>query len=112
MDLASPCVPVGCWVVLIGRRERRGRCFGLERGRPGALSGYALLSGLAGGHSIDSVERGLISNFFRLLVTPGFFIVFKGVNLLVFTLLSSRVVGRPPPIAVLEGVLLLDEPTG
>ena len=34
-----------------------------------------------------------------------------GVNLLNFTLLPNLVVWRPLPIAGLEGVLLLDEPT-
>ena len=36
----------------------------------------------------------------------------RGFNLLYFTLLSNRVAGRPLLIAGLEGVLLLDGPTG
>ena len=65
MDLDSPCVPVGWRVALFGRLGGRGRCFGLERGRLGAPSGYASLGGPVGGHSIDSVESGLITKFFR-----------------------------------------------
>ena len=62
MDLV-PFVPVGYRVALFGRLVRRGRCFGLERARPGAPSGYASLGGPVGGHSIDSVESELQPSF-------------------------------------------------
>ena len=65
MDLDSSYVLVDWRVALFGRLGRRGRCFVLERGGSGAPSGYDSLSGTVGGHSIDSVESGLITKFFR-----------------------------------------------
>ena len=74
MDLDLPCVPVGWQVAFFGRSGRRGRCFGLEKGRPGDPSGYASLGGPVGGHSIELVESGRITKFVRYLVTPGLFL--------------------------------------
>ena len=79
MDIDSPRVTVGWRVVLFGILERRGRCFGLERGRRVALSGYVSSGGPVGGHWIDSVESGTTTKVFRWLVAPGLFLVVSGV---------------------------------
>ena len=112
MDLDSPCVPVGWWVALFGRLGQRGRCFNLERGRPG--SKWICFTGWAGRWPLDRLNRDWTYNQVLQVDCHSchFPCCLRVVNLLAFSLPPNRVIGRPLPIAGLEGGVLLDEPTG
>ena len=61
MDLGLPCVPVGWLVALFSRLGQREDVLVL-REVGWAPSEYASLGGPVGGHSIDSVESGIITS--------------------------------------------------
>ena len=78
MDLDSPCVPVGWQVALFGRLGLRGRCLGLDRGRPGPQ--VDMIHWWAGRWPLDRPSRKWTdTQVFKVACLSGLYLVVSGV---------------------------------